>query len=437
MSDFTQFNYQMSKIKNKKLEINFNGGDISSDGGILLLREADKNLGLTKELAKLFPDKRNPELITHSVQTMLCQRLYGLALGYEDLNDHNELRKCLAMQTAIETDKIMASSPTLCRLENNADRGFIVEAHKIIVDKFIESYKTPPKEIILDFDPTDDQIHGNQEGKAYHGYYQHDCFLPLYVFCNNELLVGYLRRSNQDQAKHVWAILAILVRRIRQSWPNVEIIFRADGGLCRHRILDWCDKHDVKYILGMAKNNILNQMLEPLMKEAEAAYKETEEKQRLFTAFEYRANSWNRSRKIVGKAEVTRLGRNPRYIVTNLVGTAQHLYDDIYCQRGEMENRIKEQQLELFADRTSAHKWWGNQMRLLLSSLAYILVQYIRKNYLRGTELAKAQVNTIRLKIFKIGAIIIRNTRRIRFMLSSAYPYKHIWQNIIKRMALE
>ncbi len=437
MSDNTLPNYQMSKIKNKKLEINFNGGDISSDGGVLLLREADRKLCLTKELSKLFPDKRDPELITHSVQTMLRQRLYGLALGYEDLNDHNELRKCLSMQTAIGTDEVMASSPTLCRLENNADRGFVVEAHKIMVDKFIESYKTAPKEIILDFDPTDDQIHGNQEGKAYHGYYQHDCFLPLYVFCNNELLVSYLRPSNQDQAKHVWAILSLLVKRIRQSWPNVAIIFRADGGLCRHKILDWCDKHNVKYIVGMAKNNILNKMLEPVMKEAEAAYQEVEEKQRFFTEFEYRAGSWNRSRKIVAKAEVTELGRNPRYIVTNLAGDAKYLYDDIYCQRGEMENRIKEQELELFADRTSAHKWWANQMRLLLSSLAYTLVQYIRKNYLRGTELAKAQVNTIRLKIFKIGAIIIRNTRRIRFLLSSAYPYKNIWQNIMKKIALE
>ena len=401
--------YQMSKIKSRKLEINFNGGDISSDGGVLLLREADKKLGLTAELAKIFPDRRNQDLITHTVENMIRQRVYSIALGYEDLNDHNELRRCLAMQSAIGTDEVMASSPTLCRLENNANRNFIVEAHKVIVDKFIESYKIPPKEIILDFDPTDDKIHGNQEGKAYHGYYKHDCFLPLYVFCNNELLVSYLRPSNQDQAKHVWAILSLLVNRIRQSWPEVVIIFRADGGLCRHKMLDWCDKHNVQYIVGMSQNNILNKMLEPLMQKAEVAYKETEEKQRLFIEFEYRAGSWNKSRKIIAKAEVTRLGRNPRYIVTNLAGKAEHLYDDIYCHRGDMENRIKEQQLELFADRTSAHKWWANQMRFLLSSLSYTLVQYIRKNYLKGTELAKSQVNTIRLKIFKIGTVIIRN----------------------------
>ena len=437
MRDYIPLNYQLSKIKNRKLEINFTGGDISSDGGSLLLREADKKLKLTNDLAKYFPDRRNPDLIIHSVVTMLRQRIYGIALGYEDLNDHDNLRNCLALQSTIGTDKVMASSSTICRLENNTNRQFVIEAHKLMVDKFIESYKTPPKEIILDFDATDYEIHGNQEGKFYHGYYKYDCFLPLYVFCGKQLLVSYLRTSKEDQAKHAWAILALLVKRIRKNLPCTTIIFRGDGGFCRHKMFDWCERNNVQYIVGISQNNRLNTMLAPIMQKAEEAYSKGAEKQRLFDQFQYQAGSWSRPRKIIGKAEVTRFGKNPRYVVTNLDGEAEFLYDDIYCQRGDMENRIKEQQLELFADRTSAQKWWPNQMRLLLSSLAYTLIEYIRKHYLEGTEFAKAQVNTIRLKLLKIGAVIIRNTRRIRFLLSSSYPYKHIWQHIMKKLALE
>ena len=331
----------------------------------------------------------------------------------------------------------MASASTLCRLENQADRKFAVEAHKIMIDSFIASHNKPPKQLILDFDATDDEIHGNQEGKFYHGYYRHYCFLPLYVFCGGKLLVSYLRTSKQDQAKHSWAILALLVKRFRKEWPEVEIIFRGDGGFCRHRMFNWCDRNKVKYIVGIAKNNNLNKLLAPTMQKAKELLDETKQKQRLFTDFEYKAKSWSYKRKIVGKAEVTYMGENPRFIVTNLAGDPEALYDKIYCARGDMENRIKEQQLELFADRTSCSKWWGNQFRLILSGLAYTLIEYIRDKLLKGTELAKAQVGTIRLKLFKIGAIIIRNTRRIKFLLSSSYPYQHLWDHVMKKLALE
>lgn len=436
MTNCTGLNYQ-SKVKNRQIEINFTGGDISSDGGVLLLREADKRLGLTNELAKNFPDKRDSDKITHTILTMLKQRIYGIALGYEDLNDHDNLRKCPALQTSIDTVDDMASSSTLCRLENKADRQFAFKAHKLMIDKFIESHKIAPKQLILDFDATDDEIHGNQEGKFYHGYYRHNCFLPLYVFCGRKLLVSYLRSSKLDQAKHSWAILSLLVKRFRQSWPEVEIVFRGDSGFCRHQMLDWCDENNVQYIVGIAQNTRLNKLLEPTMKQSNEAFTITKEKQRFFSEFKYQADSWSRQRKIVGKAEVTSLGENPRYIVTNLSGKPKDLYDKIYCMRGDMENRIKEQQLELFADRTSCHKWWANQLRLILSSLAYTLVEYIRDKFLQGTELAKAQVGTIRLKLFKIGAVIIRNTRRIKFLLSSSYPYQHIWNNILQVLALE
>lgn len=435
MTDCTSSNYVFPAIKSRKIEVNFTGGDISSDGGALILREADKRMSLLEDIAKLFPDKRDPSKVTHKIDTMLKQRVYGIALGYEDLNDHDTLRECPAMQTAIDSLENMASSPTLCRFENSVDRKFVVETHKIMIDKFIASYDNPPKEVILDFDATDDEIHGHQEGRHYHGYYRHHCFLPLYVFCNKKLLVSYLRTSDQDQAKHSWAILAMLVKRLRQSWPDVSIIFRGDSGFCRHKMLDWCDKHEVGYIVGQAQNTRLNNLLKPTMDKAKEAFCKTQIKQRNFVEFLYKAGSWSYERKIIGKAEVTVNGENPRYIVTNLSGEPSELYEEIYCERGNMENRIKEQQLELFADRTSCHKWWPNQLRMILSGLAYTLVEYIRDKFLRGTELAAAQVGTIRLKLFKIGAIIIRNTRRIRFLLSSSYPYQNLWKSVMKTIA--
>lgn len=437
MTNYKSANYQFPKIKNRELEVSFTGGDISSDGGATILMEADKKLGLTKDLAKLFPDIRDQSKVSHDIESMIKQRVYGIALGYEDLNDHDHLRKCPALQTIVGRLEDMASSSTLCRFENRSDRKLILATHKLILDKFIASHKTPPKELILDFDATDDQIHGNQENKFYHGYYKHDCFLPLYVFCGKDLLVSYLRSSKQDQAKHSWAILALLVKRLRAIWPEVGIVFRGDGGFCRHKMLDWCEDHNVQYVVGMSQNKRLNKLLAPTMELAQVEYNKTEEKQRYFDSFRYKAKSWSCKRRIVGKAEITSHGENHRYIVTNLTGDPKALYDEVYCARGNMENRIKEQQLELFSDRTSCHKWWPNQLRLVMSGLAYILVEYIRSNFLYGTELATAQVGTIRLKLFKIGAVIIRNTRRIKFLLSSSYPYQDLWSVIFRRMNLD
>jgi len=425
-----------SNVKNHKVQVNFNGGEVSSDGGALLLSEVDRKLALTASLSKLFPDERDQSKVIHSVQSMLKQRIFGIALGYEDLNDHDLLRNCPALQTTVGKTSNLASSATLCRLENKANRNFIIEAHKVIIEQFIASYTTPPKELILDFDATDDLVHGNQEGKYFHGYYGNYCFLPLYVFCDKKLLISYLRTSKSDQAKHAWAILSLLVKRFRATWPDVKIIFRGDSGFCRQQMLNWCDKKNIKYIIGIAKNNVLNCLLEATMNKAKELYNATLEKQREFTEFEYAAKSWKHKRKVIGKAEISSQGENPRYLVTNLEGSSQFLYDDIYCARGDMENRIKEQQLDLFADRTSCSKWWPNQLRLMLSSFAYILIEYIRENLLYATELAKAQAQTIRLKLFKIGAVIIRNTRAIKFLLSSSYPYQDLWNKILGRMAL-
>jgi len=419
----------------RTVEADFSGGDISSDGGVLLLRQAEKRLGLLSAVSKVLSDPRDQRRVEHNTLPMLTQRIYGLCLGYEDLLDHRELRKDVAIQTAIGCNKALASVSTMHRFEQWSDNKTAWAIHGILLDQFIASYKKAPKKIILDFDATDDTVHGNQEKRFFHGYYDHYCFLPLYVFCGDQLLCAWLRPSNIDGAKHAWAILSLLVKRIRHAWPEVRIIFRGDSGFCRHRMLDWCDSHDVKYIIGIAKNARLNVLASTWMQRAEEQFNKTGEKQRLFGEFLYAAGTWKKERRVIAKAEYTSKGSNPRYIVTNLEGDARHLYDHIYCARGEMENRIKEQQLDLFADRTSCHKWWPNQFRLLLASLAYTLIEAIRRLALHGTELARARCSTIRLKLFKVGAIILKNTRRIRFLLASGCPYQEIFRTACRRLA--
>src|SRR5688500_9525941 len=425
---------QLPACKSRKVEVNFAGGEVTSEGGILLLDQIDQKLGLTEKIAKQFCDKRDQTKVKHNLLTMLRQRVYGIALGYEDLSDHNDLRHDIAFQTALHKDVELASSPTLCRLENTADRRLAVAVHQILIEQFINSHQSVPKELILDFDATDDIVHGTQIGRFYHGYYGNYCFLPLYVFCGTQLLVGYLRPSNKDGALHAWAILSLLVKQLRQTWPEVKIIFRGDSGFCRHQMLEWCDRHGVFYIIGVARNQQLEKFLAPTLEEAKRLFAETQQKQKKFTDFIYGAKSWKRQRRIIGKAEVTTQGTNPRFIVTNLEDDPQYLYEKVYCARGNMENRIKEVQLDLFADRTSCHEWWPNQLRLLFSALAYILIERLRFLTLQGTELATAQVQTIRLKLLKIGAFIIRNTRRFRFMLSSHYPFKDIFSQVIRKL---
>lgn len=400
----------------------------------MALRAADKKLGLIAALDAVIEDPREADQVVHRQRDLLSQRIYGLALGYEDLNDHDTLRKDLLWQSAVERGDELASSPTLCRLEQRADRETAWAMSKVLVELFIQSFKQAPQELILDFDATDDRVHGQQEGRAFHGYYGDWCFLPLYVFCGEQLLVSYLRPSNADPARHAWAILKLLVARLRQEWPQVKIIFRGDSGFCRWRTLRWCEKSGVDYVVGLAKNQRLLALLEKPMEQAAAAFEATKEKQRHFVRLEYAAKSWDRPRSVIAKAEHTAKGANPRFILTSLEGAEQQIYDEIYCARGEMENRIKEQQLGLFADRTSCQGWWANQFRLLLSSAAYVLMEYIRRTALVGTELAHAQVTTMRLKLLKIGTVILRNTRRIRLLFSSAYPHQQLFATMLGRL---
>jgi hypothetical protein len=429
-----------SSLGRKNIQADFDGGRLTSDTGTLLLREADQQMGLVHALADCIPDPRHPSLIQHSQEEMLAQRIYSIALGYEDLNDHDTLRRDPALQVATERirredeDQSLSSPSTLCRLENRISRESLSRIAKVFVEQFIASHEEPPEEIILDFDATDDPLHGHQEKRFFHGYYDCYCYLPLYVFCGDQLLVAYLRPSGIDVAKHSRAILKLLVRRFREVWPQVRIVFRGDSGFCRWRLMRWCEKNDVSYIIGLARNPILEGLAESWIREAELNYIVLGEKQRIFNTFRYAAKTWDKRRRVIVKAEHLEKGSNTRFIVTNLQGGSRDLYDNLYCQRGDMENRIKEQQLGLFADRTSCHSFLANQFRLFLSAAAYVLMESIRRVALKGTELARAQVHTIRIKLFKIASRVVKSVRRIVFHMATGYPYQKLFSKIVNTL---
>ena len=423
----------------RQIVADFQGGDLTSDGGLPLLREVDRRIGLIDALDAAICDPRFQPLVEHDQRTILAQRIFALAAGYEDLNDHQTLRNDTLLQ-AIAGRKLKArqkegdplSSPaTLCRLENRVTRADLAGMSKALVEMFIASHARPPQELVLDFDATDDAVHGNQEGRFFHGYYDHYCFLPLYVTCAEQLLVAYLRPANIDGAHHSRAILKLLVARLRQQWPDVKIVFRADSGFCRWKLLRWCDRNGVDYIVGLAKNEVLKRLARRVMTTARWDYRRTGDKQRLFEDITYAAATWDHPRRVIAKAEHTHQGENPRFVVTTLPGDAQTLYDDLYCRRGDAENRIKEQQLGLFADRTSCHAFLANQFRVLLSAAAYVLMETLRRVGLAGTELATAQAGTIRLKLLKIGGRIVRSVRRVVIHLASGFPLRDIFQIVL------
>lgn len=415
-------------VGRRRIEVGFDGGDVTSDAGLLLIRKADEQMGLLSRVAAVVPDARDAGRIEHRMEELLRQRVYALAQGYEDLNDHDQLRHDLALQTALGKVTAGASSPTLCRMEQQADREVAGAIHGVIVDRFIASFATAPTELILDFDATDDPVHGNQEGRFFHGYYDHYCFLPLYVFCGEQLLVSYLRPAKIDGAKHAGAILKLLVKQLRAAWPKVRIIFRGDSGFCRRRILSWCERNGVGYLVGLARNPRIEYLASWWMESAMEAHALSGKGVRCFGHVFYRAGTWKAPRRVIVKAEITHTAKaNPRFVVTNLDGHPQSIYEEGYCARGEMENRIKECQLGLFADRTSCHRWWPNQFRLLIASLGYLLMQRLRSVALAGSELASAQAQTIRVKLLKVGAVIVRNTRRVRFFIASAFPLRDLF----------
>ena len=440
MTECTSDTVPFASGNSRNLVADFSGGVITSDAGALLLRQADRQLGLIDALDRVIPDPRNPDLILHPQRALLAQRIFGIACGYEDLNDHQQLRSDPLWQAVTDhpsPDELpeLGSPPTLCRLENRIRRKTLFDIAAVLVEQFIQAQPTPPEELILDFDATDDPVHGHQEKRFFHGYYDSYCFLPLYVFCGDHLLVAYLRPSNIDPALHTGAILKLLVGRLRQAWPNVRIVFRGDSGFCRHRVMDWCERNNVHYLLGLARNKVLQRNLQFDLDQVRQQHQLDGEPHRLFREFLYAAGTWSRLRRVVAKAEHLAGDKgNPRFVVTNLIGEPRTLYEDVYCQRGDMENRIKEQQLCLFADRTSCHRFVANQFRVLLAAAAYVLGSHLRRHGLAGTELERADVGTIRLKLFKIGAWVKRSVRRFVIKMASSYPWQTLFRTVAERL---
>jgi len=438
----------------------FDGGTLSSDGGVLLLAEVDRRLGLLEQFAACFKDHRNPDLVEHSLEELVRQRVFGLALGYEDLNDHDELRTDPLLASVVgkadptgsdrrqeqDRGKPLAGKSTLNRLEWGAVkqdryRKISLDTEAVdcfFVDVFLAAYQQAPAEIVLDLDATDDPLHGEQEGRFFHGYYGGYCYLPLYIFCGSHLLCARLREANVDASFGAVDELDRIVARIRQRWPEVQIIVRGDSGFAREELMSWCESHRVDFVLGLARNARLQRALGGELTQARTLFEESGKAARVFKDFVYQTKkSWSRQRRVIGKAEHLSKGANPRFIVTSLSSeqwSAQVLYEKLYCARGEMENRIKEQQLCLFADRTSTHHLSSNQARLWFSSVAYVLLNELRRLGLTGTDLAQARCDTIRTKLLKIGAQIKVTVRRVWVHLASSYPYAALFAQILGQL---
>ncbi len=451
-AECNQFVFGFHPQKRRDIRAQFDGGAITSDGGGLLLREVEKRIGILHQFAACFTDYRNPDLIEHPVKQLVAQRVYGLALGYEDLNDHEELRNDPLLAVLVEKEgpdnQVLAGKSTLNRLELSGEKVREKERYKkivldhgavdrLLVEVFLQAHREEPKEIILDLDATEDPLHGKQEGRFFHGYYGHYCYLPLYIFCGEFLLCARLRSSNIDASSGSVEELERIVAQIRSAWPQVRIVVRGDSGFCREELMAWCEANRVEYVLGLAKNERLKTEIAKEMAEAKAQYQQTGRATRLFKEFFYQTlKSWSRARRVVAKAEHLEKGENPRFVVTSLSGEAwpaQALYEEHYCGRGDMENRIKEQ-LMLFSDRTSTHYLRSNQLRLYFSSIAYVLLQMLRRLGLAGTELAQAQCSTIRLKVLKIGALIRITVRKVWVSLAGGYPYVALFQQIYEKL---
>jgi len=462
----TQCNEQLFTFQSqnrREISATFDGGTITTDGGALLLRETERLTGIIAGFAKCFTDHRDPDLIEHTVEQLIAQRIYALALGYEDLNDHDTLRHDPLLAVLAGKDdptgndrirerdkgKALAGKSTLNRLEltpvraNSSSRYKKITINRKMVDEFfvnvfIRSYDKAPERIIIDLDATDDTIHGEQSGRFFHGYYGNYCYLPLYIFCGEHLLCARLRPSDIDASAGSVKELERIISQIRQSWPDVRFIIRGDCGFCREHIMYWCENNNVDYVFGLAKNERLTVELAQELMQAKEQYEQTGKAARIFKDFTYQTlESWSRSRRVVGKAEHLDKGQNPRFVVTSLSNQrydARCLYEQLYCGRGDMENRIKEQQLCLFADRTSAATMRANQLRLWFSSVAYTLMTALRRLGLKNTELATARCDTIRLKLLKIGAQIRVTVRKVWVSLSQSWPYRDVFVMVYRQL---
>lgn len=463
MTECTQSSFGFAALYRREVVAEFDGGDITTDAGGLLLREVDRRLSLIERLAACFTDHRRADQIEHQVRELLAQRLYGLALGYEDLNDHDQLRADPLMGVLVgkaepkgtdrrrpeDRGKAGAGKSTLNRLElTPADADAKARYKKIVydgeamdrllVELFLEAHEQAPERVVLDLDATDDPIHGNQEGRFYHGYYREYCYLPLYILCGEFVLCARLRSSDIDASAGALEEVKRIVSQIRARWPQVEIVLRGDGGFSRNAIMSWCEDNHVDYVFGLAKNKRLLRIIGRQLHEAKLQFEDKQQAARVFSEFSYQTRkTWTRERRVVAKAEHLGKGANPRFVVTSLRReqfAAQPLYEELYCARGEMENRIKEQQLALFADRTSTELMRSNQLRLYFSTFAYQLMQGLRRLGLKGTEMAQAQCQTIRLKLLKIGAQIRVTVRRVWLSLAAGYPFRETFARVYSNL---
>jgi hypothetical protein len=457
-TECNQESFPFHPLNQREVVGRFDGGAITSDAGGLLLREVEKRTGIIARFAACFRDHRKAEQIEHTVRELVAQRVYALALGYEDLNDHEHLRQdpllaILAEKAdptgedrvrARDRGKALAGKSTLNRLELTKAEVPAQERYKkivldpeavdrLLVEIFLEAHESAPGEIVLDLDATDDPVHGNQEGRFFHGYYGHYCYLPLYIFCGDFLLCARLRPSNIDASAGCGEELKRIVAQIRQAWPRVKITIRGDSGFCREELMAWCEQQGVDYVLGLAKNERLQAEIATAQEQAAAEYAQTRKATRVFQEFVYQTReSWSRARRVVAKAEHLEKGANPRFVVTSLPAeswAARALYEELYCARGEMENRLKEQ-LMLFADRTSTAFLRSNQNRLYFSSVAYLLMEALRRLGLRATDLAQAQAATIRLKLLKVGALLRLTVRKVWVSLAGGYPYAELFARV-------
>lgn len=448
MTECNQSSFGFEVSGRREIVARFDGGTISSDGGALLLRQTDKRLNLLPRLACCFLDGRNQGQVEHSVLEMLSQRIYGLALGYEDLNDHEQLRKDPVFGVLAgreELDAPLAGKSTLNRMELGAgakDRYKKITFWKdaldeLLVKVFIESHTSAPAEIVLDVDTTDLPLHGKQEGRFFHGYYDSYCYLPLYVFCGEQILCARLRESNHDASFGCLQEIERIVAQIRLAWPEINIILRGDSGFCRNALMNWCENHNVDFVFGMARNQKLRKIIGAEMHQATQQWNQTGKPARVFSEFSYQTKKtkkggWDRERRVAAKAEHIDGKENPRFVVTSLSKEGwppQELYENLYCARGNMENHIKEQ-FSLFADRVSTETMRANQMRVYLSTMAYVLVSGLRRLGLKATELAEAQVSTIRTKLLKIGAQVRVTVRKVWVSMASSYPYQDLYQQV-------
>lgn len=455
--------FDFQPLGSREVTARFDGGLISSDGGGVLLREVEERFGFIEKLSRCFTDYRDPEQIEHPLVDLLKQRVLGLCLGYEDLNDHDTLRHDPLLATIVgkpdplgatrecprDRGKALAGKSTLNRLEltpagaNEQSRykkitAQVHKVHEFFVEAFLAQHAAPPERIVLDFDATDDPVHGDQLGRFFHGYYKSYCFLPLYVFCGDHPLLSLLRPADIDASAGSVKQLARIVARIREAWPEVRIVVRADSGFCRDALLTWCEANRVDYVIGLAKNKRLSRIIGGELHQAKQQFEATGHAARVFKDLDYSTQkSWSRVRRVIGKAEHLAKGANPRFVVTSLPAEAydaRTVYENEYCARGNMENRIKEQQLCLFADRTSCQSLRANQLRLALSTVAYVVMRALRETGLRDTSLANAQVDTIRLRLFKIGAQVRVSVRRVWVALSQSYPWQELFSQVHRNL---